>query len=178
MIFVDCGSYHANFLEQVVNWGQLHADLHNSSVYSFEPNAKMYNYWKVIKDRHIRHLKDIQFINKAVWVKDTTISYTETADDIGGTVMGDKTKFNNIIKVESIDFSNWIKQFNEPILIKMNIEGAEYPVLEKMIQDGTDKLVDILFVEFHAKKMDNKDYWLNKELSIKKHLGNKLYDWR
>jgi hypothetical protein len=33
--------------------------------------------------------------------------------------------------------------------MKLDVEGAEYPVLEKMVADGSIELIDELLVEFH-----------------------------
>jgi hypothetical protein len=36
--------------------------------------------------------------------------------------------------------------------LKLDIEGAEYDILEKMVADGTIKRIDELFIEFHWDK--------------------------
>ena len=61
-------------------------------------------------------------------------------------------KWHDTVKVESLDLSQWIKDnFNEGDLIamKMDIEGAEYTVLPKMIKDGTIKYINYAFIEWH-----------------------------
>jgi hypothetical protein len=40
------------------------------------------------------------------------------------------------------------------IIVKMNIEGAEYKVLNKMIRSKSINYINELFIEFHYKKMD------------------------
>ena len=35
----------------------------------------------------------------------------------------------------------------------MNIEGAEYPVLNKMVEDGSINYIDKLIVAFHSHKI-------------------------
>ena len=39
-------------------------------------------------------------------------------------------------------------------MLKLDIEGAEYQVLDKMIRDGSIAYVDRLYVEFHNVKVD------------------------
>jgi hypothetical protein len=54
------------------------------------------------------------------------------------------------VTVESIDFSQWLKRTVAPddyVILSMDIEGAEYDVLDKMLQDGAFKHVDRLYVE-------------------------------
>ncbi len=55
-------------------------------------------------------------------------------------------------QIRAIDFSGWLsRKFDERdlVVIKMDIEGAEYAVLEKMVRDGTLAKVAVLIVEFH-----------------------------
>ena len=40
----------------------------------------------------------------------------------------------------------------------MNIEGAEYEVLNKVIKDGNEKIIDLLIIEFHKRKMNRKAF--------------------
>jgi len=65
------------------------------------------------------------------------------------------------ITVDSLDFSNFIlKNFSKEdhIVVKMDIEGAEYEVLEKMIKDDSIDYLNELIVEFHDDRtgMDSK----------------------
>ena len=78
--------------------------------------------------------------------------------------------------VTSIDFSRrlediWRRHSNgvSPyVAVKMDIEGAEYDVLEKLIADGAAGRIDDLFVEFHARRFDANDRpdILNREKEI------------
>jgi FkbM family methyltransferase len=55
-------------------------------------------------------------------------------------------------EVDCIDISEFVKNnFSEDdfILIKMDIEGAEYHVLDKMLKDGTVKYINDLYIEWH-----------------------------
>ena len=57
------------------------------------------------------------------------------------------------IKVKAIDFGQWLKnnyRKEDVVFVKMDIEGAEYPVLEKMLKDGSMTYVDRLYIEFHG----------------------------
>jgi len=69
------------------------------------------------------------------------------------------------IKVESFDFSEWVKQFKDDyLLVKMDIEGAEFPVLEKMLKDDTVSCIDKLLCEFHPNKATN--YTTNDKINL------------
>ena len=68
--------------------------------------------------------------------------------------------------VPAIDFSRWLKEMvarhttadgSKPfVVVKMDIEGAEYAVLEKLVHDGTITLISELMVEFHTQQFDQK----------------------
>jgi len=63
-----------------------------------------------------------------------------------------------IIKKESIDLSNWIiENFNNSdfIILKLDIEGAEYEVLEKMIRDNSINYINKLFIDWHYSKISD-----------------------
>ena len=64
---------------------------------------------------------------------------------------------NNPIYVNSIDFSEFkINNFNKDdfIILKLDIEGAEYKVLETMISDSAIDYINILLIEFHNYKVN------------------------
>lgn len=83
--------------------------------------------------------------------------------------------------VPSINFSELIKQTARPddyIVIKMDIEGAEYPVLRQMLKDGAFKLIDEIYIEFHDRFIPAESPKSNREL-IKEieQQGAIVYDW-
>ncbi len=55
-------------------------------------------------------------------------------------------------EVEAIDFSKWVLSNFEKedyIILKMDIEGSEYKVLPKMIDDGSIEYINTLIIEWH-----------------------------
>ncbi|HCQ71730.1 MAG: hypothetical protein CL570_00445 [Alphaproteobacteria bacterium] len=90
--------------------------------------------------------------------------------------------------IKSFDFSEWLKDLHEQqtiskfgykispyIAVKMDIEGAEYDVLEKVITDGHHPLISDLIVEFHANAfdMDKREEMLEREDNIRRALNSK-----
>ena len=56
------------------------------------------------------------------------------------------------VNVPTFDLSQFIlNNFDkdDEVVLKIDIEGAEYTVIDKMLKDGTFELVDIFFLEFH-----------------------------
>lgn len=179
MIFADCGAYNGDTVEQFINWGQFLGDISDARIYGFEPNPNFKDEWQDIHDRHIKHVKEINFQPSAAWTDDKGLEFSLWREsDIGSTVMPDKRNWfaGKIIGVPSFDFSAWLKQFDEKIYVKFDIEGAEYPILEKMIFDGTDELCELLMIEWHADKMGEK--WKQKEEWIKENLKCRWLEWR
>ena len=61
-------------------------------------------------------------------------------------------KWHENVKVESVDLSQWIMDNfskDDYIVIKMDIEGAEYKVLPKMIEDGSIEYINSAYIEWH-----------------------------
>ncbi len=83
----------------------------------------------------------IELRQQAAWLYDGDVAYHEniTRSHIGE---GDE-------QVPCFDFSAWLASLGEHVILKMDVEGAEVALLERMLDDGTDQLVDELVVEWH-----------------------------
>lgn len=63
---------------------------------------------------------------------------------------------DDYLEVQTIDFSKWLLDTftkDDNIILTLDIEGAEYDLLEKMIGDDSLDLIDELYIEFHGKKI-------------------------
>lgn len=153
-IFIDLGAYSGDSIEEFKNWRKLSfPDKEDWKLYAFEPNPKFKEYWD--NQTH----ENFTFSNKAVWIEDTELEFAvdQTDTPLGSTLMSGKKKIwdsSPKIKVQAFDFSEWLKQFKDDfVVVKMDIEGAEFPVLNKMISDDTDKIPYVMMVEFHPNKV-------------------------
>tara|TARA_B100000287_G_C20309695_1_gene653329 strand:+ start:71 stop:655 length:585 start_codon:yes stop_codon:yes gene_type:complete len=105
--------------------------------------------------------KSATYHQKAVWVEDGTMDFYDKGNSLSGTIY--KNKVDNKgsgekIQVDCIDFSKFIiDNFNKDdyIIVKFDIEGAEYKVIEKMLEDKTFEYVNEFFVEFHGAKIED-----------------------
>ena len=64
-----------------------------------------------------------------------------------------ESKEENAIEIKTIDLGEYIIEKSktyEKLIIKMDIEGAEVDILEKLISTEIVNLIDILYVEFHS----------------------------
>jgi len=143
-IFLDCGFYVGNALKRYQEAGTVDESW---TIYAFEP----YPLEKVDAMLEARLPLKVILIKKAVWTEDGEIGLNtkqlENASYVVGTrgeEVGDKT-------VETINFSKFVMELpqNAVIMCSMDIEGAEFAVLRKMITEGTIDRIKVLDIEFH-----------------------------
>lgn len=150
-IFIDLGAYTGDTIEQFFNWGHLLGDPKEFEIHAFEPNPKFHKKLKILAEQKSR----VTIYPNVAWVKDGTIDFVP--DNLGSTVMKSKVNWDQekAVQVPCIDFSKWLEQFDfaDLVIVKMDIEGAEFPVLEKLLKDRTINLIDHLWVEFHPNKV-------------------------
>jgi len=156
--FIDCGGHTG---QSVLKFKKSKEYDTSFKIYSFEPLcnlAKKYKDWK-----------DIIFIDSAVWICDGKIdlyvderAFSKTQGYLGqGSSLFRDKKTGNLnkehpIKVKCIDFGQWIlKTFDKDdyIILKMNIEGSEYKVLNKMLKDDAIDYINKAYISFHYKKI-------------------------
>lgn len=150
-IFIDAGAHEGC---SVRKFRKLHDRENKYFIYSFEPEPDFAVYFENIPNH--------KFINKAVWVEDGTLEYFQSREHLraGGTLIKKKKSGNldkkNPIIIETIDFSKWILDNfskDDHIILKMDIEGAEYKVLPKMLKDGSFNYINKLWIEWHWPKI-------------------------
>jgi FkbM family methyltransferase len=172
-IFLDCG---ANEGESVARFEKLFPDHREFEIFCFEPCEK--STAKINQSR-------ITIINKAVWVKDGTVNFFEAGvSPAGSTLLKDKTTWNvsqTPIEVPSLDLSRWVSSNFTPanfIVMKMNIEGAEYKVLRKMLDDGALEMINRLYVSWHFRKIPSISKQRHKKLVDDiEAAGHRLLKW-
>lgn len=152
---IDCG---ANVGMSVIYFKNLYPD---STVLAFEPDPTQFQ----ILQRNVATygLSGVTMHRKAVWNASTALSF-QPSGGIGGRVV-DEGAVRNAITVEAVRLRDFLTTHVD--LLKMDIEGAEYAVLE----DCQDKLylVENIFVEFHERVREEQR--LHDMLSILKRAG-------
>ncbi len=173
-ICIDCGANMGLFTRLV--------DVQKGICYSFEPNKSLYNHLlKRYKDS-----KNIHIYNNAVSNKNEKVKFFTSGNnyvgDQGFTMSYEKT--NNYIEVDSIKFSDFVK--NEVLtkhdfiyLIKIDIEGEEFNVLEDLINENIYQKVGYIFVETHERFFKDGEERLNKikKLIEDNNIKNIYLDW-
>ena len=83
--------------------------------------------------------------------------------------------FNLTIEVDCINLREFIETFSKKdnIVLKLDIEGAEYDILEDFIQHNTLDYINHLYVEFHSEMFINGNEFQKREDNILKILDSK-----
>ena len=163
--FIDCGAHCGeSILAAKEKFGI------NTNIISFEPIPGLA---KQLQEIH-RNNPTVQIQNSAVWVNDEVkkIHLSEEYTD-GSSLL---TSLNNLrpdhyLEIPCFDLSSWISECfdkDDYLILKLDIEGAEYEVLNKMIEDNTISLINELWGEWHDMKI-NDEYT--------KSLANKVYNY-
>lgn len=150
--FIDCGAHCG---ESILKAKQLFGL--DTTIISFEPIPYFANQLKEIhKDN-----PTIMIENAAVWINDDIKKFhihKEITDGSSLLTLYGGVDDDYYIDIPCFDLSKWIKETFNPsdyIILKLDIEGAEYEVLNKMIEDGTISMVNELYGEWHHQKIDD-----------------------
>lgn len=151
-ICIDCGANVGYITEQMARNG--------ATVYSFEPNPYAFN---ILKDKFGKN-NNIHLYNKGVWDRNTRMKlyFHEYSDqdelmwstgssflEYKGNVLKDK-----FVEVDIIDLVEFIQKLNKKIFVlKIDIEGVECELLEKIIKAKLYKSIKYIFVETHDHKI-------------------------
>lgn len=179
-IFIDGGGNNGS---SVRRFRKKYDPFSRFQIISFEPNPQYTNAYL--------NFKKHKLIQAALWDNNGASDfYLDRDDGDGSTIYRDKLTMGNggygtldtdcPIIVQTIDLSNWIKRNldrKDYLVIKLDIEGAEYNVLNKMIDDATIYYIKILFIEWHWNKIgisEKEHYKIKHKVET---TGIKLFDW-
>lgn len=147
-IFIDAGAHE----------GKVSMHFHRKNrdfiIYAFEPNPYMCPSLP----------PNSNLVRSAVWTRNEQQPFYVYKNDKrseGCTLLREKgthkLDFERPVMVQCINFSEWLMTMFNPvdfyIVLKMDIEGAEYDVLRSMLDNGTMYLVKELYPEWHWKKI-------------------------
>lgn len=146
-ILVDCGG---NLGDGFIS---LNGILNPDKVVIFEPNPNCYN-------KLVENFKSdrVEIFNKAVGSLNKQVKFHIPKKDkfsVGSTIHNDFHNSNenleyNSIDVDMIDFSEYVDGLNDfDIYVKLDVEGSEYEIMEKLISDKTIFKIKKVYVEFH-----------------------------
>lgn len=147
--FLDVGFYVGKALEYYAPF------LDDSwTVIVFEPNHELH-----VEESIRRFPFKIEWIDKAVWIYDGEVEFRLSGRNDASHINSIRESTDRKITVPCIDFSRFVAELPEDAIIICSFdgEGAEYPVLRKMLAEGTAKRLALLDIEFHQRLLTNED---------------------
>lgn len=141
MIYLDCGFWQGRALEIYKDKGIVDDTW---TIYAFEPNPDI-----EVEKYVAKYALPIQLIKKAVWIKNGNVNFLISGRPDAARISKEG------VEVDTIDFPEFVSNLpDEAIICNMDIEGAEFTVLPKMIADGSISKISILEIEFHHRLME------------------------
>lgn len=148
---IDCG---ANIGQETISWARTGAVVH-----SFEPHPEAF---AVLSDR-TSNFENVHLYEKAVWITQAKIPLYMGAESypgheyavpfsIGATLYfsKDDADLSRQVQVETIDLIEFISYLDKHItLLKLDIEGAEGEIVNRLIDTELYKKIDLIAVETH-----------------------------
>jgi len=150
-IFIDAG---ANTGISIKLFLEKYPNSNEFEIHSFEANPGLHS-------KLDAYSTQATIYHKAVYIEDTTLDFY-LGTSLGSSLRKDKTtggiSVNNKIQVEAINLAQFIKNnFSKEdyIVLKLDVEGAEYDILPHFITEGIfDGWVNELFGEWHGGKLE------------------------
>ena len=185
LYYIDCGAHFGETVKEFLDTGVITSEY---NVICFEPNPKSFEKLSENTDLFSK-FKTVELNQKAVWESNESKTFLmecyapEKYDGQGSTLIpehswrpNDYGVYDRSISVITVDLDSLIKTLIDNhdttpnIVVKLDIEGSEFVVLEKMITSGTIKKISKLYIEFHAWAMrDNtQQYQVRQEKIITK----------
>lgn len=158
--FIDCGAHLGESTEHFKKT-TLYKN-YKWKLYLFEPHPILF---QQLYDTY-HNDKNIILSNNAVWIENKkeidfyqrhTIFYNNGSSSLMKNKSTGGLDINKPLKVPSIHFTSWLFSILDQDsynILKMDIEGAEYAVLNDMLQTDIFKHIDHLFIEFHNIKVN------------------------
>lgn len=167
MKLIDVGAFNGDSALHFISYPDI------DFIDAYEPNSDFVNLWRAISE----HYPNIRFINKAVYINNGVTDYYKRPKDLplGSTIMKSKIQDtpNETSSVDILDILDIVP--DEPYCLKLDAEGAEYDILERIIKYGKPENIDRLYVEWHDSKMTSDNY--ARQVVIVNYFRKKLQSW-
>jgi FkbM family methyltransferase len=142
-IFLDCGAHNGCSVQLFVD---SYPDYNEYEIYSFECDSTRYT--QLVNKGSELNLINFYPIEKAIWT-------TNGKKIFDGWQFTNTSKLDDTIGVNTLDLSQFIlDNFSKDdyIILKIDIEGAEYKVIDKMFNDGSLSYISKIYGELHGPK--------------------------
>jgi len=155
-LFIDCGAHCGeSILEAKKRFGE------NTKIVSFEANKNLFTKLS----EYFQGDPNVAIHNKVVWINNNyTKFYLSTAFSDGSSIYKEKISGgiseNVYQKVQCIDIIEYIDNIDQSkwdIILKLDVEGAEYEILNQMINKGLMGKISEFHGEFHPTKINQQE---------------------
>jgi FkbM family methyltransferase len=167
-IFIDGGARVGEAIDIIL---EKRNELEGCDVYLFECNDSHFETLNNIKKNNKKY--NFTVMNEALWDSYGIMDFYISKDiwgDLGCTLdptKREKLDLLNPKKVKTIRFSDFINNFSNDdyIIVKLDIEGAEYNVVSDLLMSGAINKINELYIEWHDHFFNKSSHNLKKELS-------------
>jgi FkbM family methyltransferase len=156
VIDIGCARYGGDYsIERLVE------EFNPDTLYGFDPNGEVFASVPAKAERAdlkrwvLPNSTELMLEQKAAWLYDGKIGYlSETLNS----ALTDRT---DVQQVECFDLSEFIYELTRHtseaprIVLKMDAEGSEYDLLDRLIATGADKLLELAWIEWHPGRIPN-----------------------
>jgi FkbM family methyltransferase len=152
-IFIDGGGNNGNSIEMFL---RQYPNSHEFEIYSFEPHPQMFKQLATKKSNTIKVFE--QALSDQEGVADFFLSSTPFGSTLNSSKTTGRIGESGKISVKTVDLSKFISENFKPddfIILKLDIEGGEYPVLSQLLRTGVVTYINKLYGEWHQHKLKN-----------------------
>jgi FkbM family methyltransferase len=171
-VFIDLGSHVGESILQFYH----DVDLANQyQIFGFEPLPEAFE----MLQQNTARLENVNLINAAAGTEEGIAQFFagQSNHGDGSTLLPGKltggVDYAQPVDVTVIEFCHWLDENtfdSDYIVLKMNIEGGEFPLLSHMLGHSIlFERISKLYVQFHSDKFNNPDWYKREE--------NKLINW-
>jgi FkbM family methyltransferase len=139
-VVIDVGAYTGA-------WAQHMVDRYDPTIYAFEPNPESF---AVLQEKATNNPK-LKPMPYGLGSEDMSVEFT--ANGLGSSMYEEREKNANVprirVEIAAIDRIWKELELGQVDLMKINIEGAEFPLLDKMIEENLLSCVHCFLIQFH-----------------------------
>lgn len=167
-VIVELGANVGSITKQLINY--------KKPIYAFEPEPEAFKKLSLIKS------KNLKIYNKAAWIEngesvlfrhnDWEKSKSHTSSTLNRTKSNVDSR--NTILCETIDIADFIKSLNGNVLMKIDVEGSEYEIINHLLDKKVFKKINMIFCEFHPNKI-KKGFFKHLILKFRLFISGKLF---
>lgn len=177
-VAIDCGANVGDITARMAKTG--------ASVYAFEPNP--YAYYML--QQRFKEFSDVHCINKGVLDRDGMMRLymhenshrNEVHWSTGSSLLAFKDNVDpeTYVEIEVVDLARFISELGRCVkVVKMDVEGVECQIINRLIDTGLVKRIELLLVETHEEKIPELREPIEslRERITEEELSNVSLDW-